>query len=72
MSLLHDTPVTANIKTLRKSIVLKLSKRAFSEIISVHPQLLSQITAISSERQKTTEAIMNGQLSFSDGGLVVV
>lgn len=72
ISLLHESPVTASVKTLRKSIVLKLPKRAYTEILATHPQLLAQIKTISAERQKTTDAILKGQLAFSDGGLVVV
>jgi cAMP-dependent protein kinase regulator len=72
MSLLSDQPVTATIKTLRKSIVLKLPKRTFTEIVATHPQLLAKVTEISQERQKTTDAILKGQLAFSEEGLVVV
>lgn len=73
MSLLTDNPVNANIKTLRKSIVLKLPKRTFSEIVSTHPQLLAHISDLSSERDQTTKAIAEGKLRFSeDEGLVVV
>jgi cAMP-dependent protein kinase regulator len=72
MSLLSDQPVTATIKTLRKCIVLKLPKRSFTEIVATHPQLLAKVTEISQERQKTTDAILKGQLAFSEEGLVVV
>jgi len=72
MSLLHNQPVSANIKTLRKSIVLKLPKRTFSEVISTHPQLLAHITEIANEREKLTKAIAEGKMRFSDEGLVVV
>ncbi len=72
MSLLHNQPVNANIKTLRKSIVLKLPKRTFNEIASTHPQLLAHITELMSEREKTTKAIADGKMTFTDGALVVV
>lgn len=72
ISLLQNQPVTASVKTLRKSIVLKLPKRSFSEIVATHPQLLAKITEISQERLKTTDAILKGQLVFSEEGLVVV
>jgi hypothetical protein len=33
---------------------------------------LAKVTEISQERQKTTDAILKGQLAFSEEGLVVV
>ena len=73
MSLLSNNPVNANVKTIRKSIVLKLPRRTFSEIVSTHPQLLAHISELSSERAKTTQAIMDGTLRFSEEeGLVLV
>lgn len=71
-SLLTNQAVNATIRTLRKSIVLKLPKRTFSEIASTHPQLLAHIADLSAEREKTTQAILSGQLQFSEEGLVVV
>lgn len=73
MSLLTNNPVSANIKTLRKSIVLKLPRRTFSEIVSTHPQLLAHISELSEERSKTTKAILSGQLKFNEEeGLVLM
>jgi cAMP-dependent protein kinase regulator len=71
-SLLTNQPVSASIRTLRKCIVLKLPRRAFVEVASTHPQLLAHITELSSERDKTNQAILNGKLQFSEEGLVVV
>jgi CRP-like cAMP-binding protein len=73
MSLLSNQPVSANVKTIRKSILLKLPRRTFSEIASTHPQLLAHIAELSSERTQTTQAIMDGKLRFSEEeGLVLV
>jgi cAMP-dependent protein kinase regulator len=71
-SLLTNQPVSASIRTLRKSIVLKLPRRTFAEIASTHPQLLAHISELSSERDKTNQAILAGQLQFGAEGLVVV
>jgi CRP-like cAMP-binding protein len=71
-SLLTNQPVSASIRTLRKSIVLKLPKKVWSEVVSTHPQLLAHIADLSQERDKTNEAIVAGKLKFSDEGLVVV
>ncbi len=72
MSLLNNGLVSASIKALRKSIVLKLPKRRFSEILSTHPQLLAHISDLSAERERTNKAIAAGQMKFSDNGLVVI
>lgn len=72
MSLLKDTAVSANIKTIRKSIVLKLPRRTFSEIVATHPQMLAHLSGLSQEREKTTQAIADGKLEYTDEGLVVV
>ncbi len=71
-SLLHNQPVSASVKTLRKSIVLKLPKKTFAEVVSTHPQLVAHIAELSNEREKTNEAILSGKLQFSEEGLVVV
>lgn len=72
-SLLSNQPVGASIKTLRKSLVLKLPKRVFSEISATHPQLLAHISDLATEREKTNKAILEGTLRFSsEEGLVVV
>lgn len=73
MSLLSNQPVSADIKTIRKSIVLKLPRRTFAEIVSTHPQLIAHISDLSAERAKTTKAIVDGQLKFSeDQGLILM
>jgi cAMP-dependent protein kinase regulator len=71
-SLLTNQPTSASIKTLKKSIVLKLPKKIFTEIAQAHPQLMQHIAALSNERDKTTQAILAGQLKFGEEGLVVV
>ncbi len=73
MSLLTNQPVSATIKALRKSIVLKLPRKTFAEIASTHPQLLAHISDLSAEREKTTQAILAGKMRFSEEeGLVLV
>ncbi|OGQ89083.1 MAG: hypothetical protein A2289_25400, partial [Deltaproteobacteria bacterium RIFOXYA12_FULL_58_15] len=72
MEMLNNEPIFANIKTIRKSIVLKLPRRTFAEIVSTHPQLVAHIAELSAERAKTTEAIVEGKLKFTqDEGLVL-
>lgn len=66
MSLLTNNPVSANVKTLKKSIVLKLPRKVFSEVLSTHPQLLAHISDLSEERKKMTQAVLSGQIRFSE------
>jgi CRP-like cAMP-binding protein len=72
MSLINDINATATVKALRKSIVLKLPKKTFTETVQTHPQLLEHIRNLSREREKTTQAIAAGKIAFSEEGLVVV
>ena len=72
MALLEAQPATATITSLSKSIVLKLPRQAFDDTVAAHPELLKRVREISLERQKTTDAILRGQLAFSDEGLVVL
>ncbi|MBI3179014.1 MAG: cyclic nucleotide-binding domain-containing protein [Deltaproteobacteria bacterium] len=73
MSLLGNQPASASIRTLRKSVVLLLARKTFDEVVAAHPQLLQHIKALSAERGKTTEAILKGQLRFSEEeGLVLM
>ncbi len=73
MSLLSQQPASATIRTLRKSVVLLLPRKTFDEVVAAHPQLLQHIKTLSAERDKTNEAIMKGQLRFSEEeGLVLM
>ena len=72
MSLLQKPAGQRQYQDPTQSILLKLPKRTFSEIVSTHPQLVAHISELSQEREKTTKAIADGKLKFSDEGLVVV
>ena len=72
MSLLQAQPVTARIQILQRSTILKLPRATFEATVAAHPDLLERIRAIAGERQKTTAAILAGQLAFSEDGLVVL
>jgi cAMP-dependent protein kinase regulator len=72
ISLLKNQPVGATIRTLRKAIVLKLPKKTFNEVVAAHPQLLQHVSELANERERTTKAIAEGKMKFSEEGLVVV
>ena len=72
MSLLQNRPVSATVESLKKCIVLKLSRQTFMEVASTHPHVLEQIAEISAEREKINDAILSGRLAFSSEGLIVL
>ncbi|AUH72023.1 patatin-like phospholipase family protein [Legionella sainthelensi] len=50
MSLLSDLPRSANVYTLRDSIILKLSKNNFLKLSKTYPELLNKITQFTIQR----------------------
>lgn len=50
MSLLSDLPRSANVYTLRDSIILKLSKNNFLKLSKTYPELLNKITQFTIKR----------------------
>ncbi|KTD10937.1 patatin-like phospholipase [Legionella gratiana] len=50
MSLLSDLPRSANVYTLRDSIILKLSKNNFLRLCKTYPELLNKITEFTIKR----------------------
>lgn len=54
MSLLSDLPRSANVYTLRDSIILKLSKKKFLILCKTYPELLNKITQYTIKRLTNT------------------
>ena len=50
MALLSDLPRSANVYTLRDSIILKLSKKNFLHLSKAYPELLNKITQFTIKR----------------------
>ncbi|KTD60342.1 patatin-like phospholipase [Legionella santicrucis] len=50
MSLLSDLPRSANVYTLRDSIILKLSKNNFLKLSKTYPELLNKVTQFTIKR----------------------
>ncbi|MEW6776993.1 MAG: cyclic nucleotide-binding domain-containing protein [Bdellovibrionota bacterium] len=54
ISLIKHTPCTATVRVTQDTILLKLPKEAFNEIIMTHPQVLEVINEYVEERQRET------------------
>jgi CRP-like cAMP-binding protein len=58
MSLLSQDPATASVKALRRSVLLRLPREKFTEVIMTHPQILEVVSRLSYAREKENEAIL--------------
>jgi CRP-like cAMP-binding protein len=72
MSLLSNAPVSATVTAERRSIILRLPRKSFAEVLSTHPQLLEHISQLSDERTKMTEAIVTGKIEVSEDDVMLV
>lgn len=70
ISLIQHSPCTATVRTTQDTILLKLPKEAFNEVIMTHPQVLELITEYVEERQKETTETRSSVNSLSDMGMV--
>jgi cAMP-dependent protein kinase regulator len=72
MSLLSNAPVSATVTAEKRSIILRLPRKAFAEVLSTHPQLLEHISELSDERTKLTEAIVAGTVEVNEEDVMLV
>ena len=70
ISLIQHKPCTATVRTTQDTILLKLPKEAFNEVIMTHPQVLELITEYVEERQRETTETRSSVNSLSDMGMV--
>lgn len=54
MSLLHDEPTTATVRTSAPAEIFSLERRDFIDIVNANPELAHIIRGIAAERRKTT------------------
>jgi CRP-like cAMP-binding protein len=66
-SMLTREPATATVVAAVPSIVLKLPREQFQEMISTHPQVLALVSELTDKRRSATEAILKGQGPGVDG-----
>jgi CRP-like cAMP-binding protein len=67
MSLLTHEPATATVSAAVPSIVLKLQRDQFQEMILTHPQVLELVSELTDKRRSATEAILRGLGPGQDG-----
>ncbi len=67
MSLLTRKPATATVTSSGNSILLKLPRESFQELVLTHPQILELVSELTEQRQSATEAILSGQGPGHDG-----
>ncbi len=67
MSLLTHQPATATVTAAVPSIVLKLPRDQFQEMILTHPQILELVSDLTDQRRSATEAILAGLGPGQDG-----
>jgi len=67
MSLLTRKPATATVTTLSNTILLKLPRENFQELILTHPQILEMVSDLTEQRKSNTLAVLSGQGPGHDG-----
>ena len=67
MSLLTRKPATATVTSPGNSILLKLPRESFQELVLTHPQILELVSDLTEKRKSATEAILSGHGPGHDG-----
>ena len=67
MSLLTRKPATATVTSPGNSILLKLPRENFQELVLTHPQILELVSELTEKRKSATEAILSGHGPGIDG-----
>ena len=67
MSLLTRKPATATVTAVGNSILLRLPRENFQELVLTHPQILELVSELTEKRKSATEAILSGQGEGHDG-----
>ena len=67
MSLLTRKPATATVTSQGNSILLRLPRENFQELVLTHPQILELVWELTEKRKSATEAILQGQGEGHDG-----
>jgi CRP-like cAMP-binding protein len=61
MSLLTRKPATATVTSQGNSILLRLPRENFQELVLTHPQILELVSELTEKRKSATEAILQGE-----------
>jgi CRP-like cAMP-binding protein len=60
MSLLTRKPAAATVTSLGNSILLRLPRESFQELVVTHPQILELVSELSERRKTAIDAILQG------------
>lgn len=72
ISLLTKSKATATVTAKRKTLVLRLPKEAFDELIFTHPAVLEVVSELTDQRSRVTERILSGELEAPREALALV
>jgi CRP-like cAMP-binding protein len=67
MSLLTREPASATITSPGNSILLRLPREKFQELVVTHPQILALVSELSEKRRSAIDAILQGEGEGHDG-----
>jgi CRP-like cAMP-binding protein len=67
MSLLTREPAAATVSAQTNSILLRLPRDSFQELVVTHPQILALVSELTEKRRSAIEAILEGQGEGHDG-----
>jgi len=67
MSLLTREPAAATITSPGNSILLRLAREKFQELVVTHPQILALVSELSEKRRSAIDAILQGEGEGHDG-----
>ena len=67
MSLLTRKPATATVTSQGNSILLRLPRENFQELVLTHPQILELVSELTEKRKAATDAVLQGLGEGHDG-----
>ncbi|HYY52299.1 MAG TPA: cyclic nucleotide-binding domain-containing protein [Myxococcales bacterium] len=67
MSLLTREPASATVSAQTNTILLRLPRDSFQELVVTHPQILALVSELTEKRRTAIEAILEGQGEGHDG-----
>ena len=62
MALLTRKPAGATVTAKRRTLVLRLPKASFDELMFTHPTVLEVVSELSDQRTRVNEQILTGQI----------
>jgi len=71
MSCLRKGPASATVTAVRRSLLLRLPRSGFDELVVTYPQILELVADLGDERQHGLDAVAAGQAEDGDEGLLL-